>query len=113
MNILWHIISSYLLPVFCAYFFSGVYYILCDVSKPKAEKPGYLTNPILVTQAGVFWFPFVILSIWRILHKHSRHIFYDYLKSKAAPQLGVFLVLVIDFFYVFRYMIKLDSNAIG
>jgi hypothetical protein len=90
-----------------------VYYILCDVSKPKAEKPGYLTNPILVTQAGVFWFPFVILSIWRILHKHSRHIFYDYLKSKAAPQLGVFLVLVIDFFYVFRYMIKLDTNAIG
>jgi hypothetical protein len=113
MNILWPIISVYIVPVFCAYFFSGVYYIVCDVSKIKEDRPDYLSNPILVTQAGVFWLPFLILSIWRIWHNRSRNIFYDYVKRKVVPQIAVFLVLVLDFYYTFKYMIKFGTYAVG
>ena len=48
MNILWPVISVYVLPIFLAYFFSGVYYIICDVSNPVDDMPKYLSNPAYI-----------------------------------------------------------------
>jgi hypothetical protein len=104
INILWPLISPYFLCVFCAYLFSGVYYIVCDVSKEKADRPSYLANPKAVIKVGVFWSVFLIHNMWGIWHKRSRYNFYDYLKRKVVPQIAVFLVLIIDIFYAFRYL---------
>ena len=102
MSYLWPIISPYFYPAFCAYFFSGVYYIVCDVSRAKAERPAYLANPKTVTIIGVFWSLFLINNMLRIWHKGSMISFVDYLKRKVVPQIAVFLVLALDFFYAFR-----------
>jgi hypothetical protein len=105
MNILWPIISVYFLPVFCAYLVSGIFYIVCDISKAKADRPGYLANPISVTMVGVLWPAFIIQSMWRNWQFRSRYTFFDHLKKKVVPQIAVFLVLVLDFIYIFRYMV--------
>jgi hypothetical protein len=103
MNILWPLISPYFFPVFCAYFFSGVYYIVCDVSKAKADRPAYLANPKSVIKVGVLWSVFLIHNMWRIWHKCSRYTFFDYLKRRVVPQIAVFFVLVLDIYYAIRY----------
>jgi hypothetical protein len=42
--------------------------------------------------------------MWRIWHKRSKYSFFDYLKRKVVPQISVFFVLALDFFYAFRYL---------
>lgn len=103
MIILWAYISPYFFSVFFAYFFSGVYYIVCDVSKAKDDRPAYLAHPKTVTIIGVFWSFLIINNMWRYWHHVGRYSFIDYIKDRAAPQIAVFLVLVIDFFYAFSH----------
>lgn len=104
MNILWPLISPYFFPIFCAYLFSGVYYITCDVSKAKADRPSYLENPETVIKVCLFWSALLIQNMWRIWHKRSKYHFYEYLKRKTVPQITIFLVLAFDFFNAFRYL---------
>ena len=100
MNILWPVISAYILPTFLAYFFSGVYYIICDVSKPTEDRPSYLLNPAFISLIGVLWLPILIRFVWSTAwHRRSGGICFRYLRKKAIPQLGVFLLLSVDFYY--------------
>ena len=99
MNILWPFISVYVLPVFFAYFFSGVYYIICDVSKPVDVRPRYLSNPVYITLVGVLWFYVLIRLVWREWHHQNRGDFYKYLRNDAMPKLAVFSLLTVDFNY--------------
>jgi|SRR5450759_2327895 hypothetical protein len=100
MNTLWPVISAYIVPIFVAYFFSGVYYIINDVSKPIDEKPSYLLNPVFISLVGVEWLPILIRSVWSAAgHGHSRDFFFWYLRKEAIPQLGVFSLLSVDFYY--------------
>jgi hypothetical protein len=102
MIIFWSYISPYFFPVICSYFFSGVYYIVCDVSKVKADRPAYLANPKTVTIIGVFWSLLIINNMWRYWHQVGKYSFIAYIKGRVVPQIAVFLVLAIDFFYAFR-----------
>ncbi len=99
MNILWPVISTYILPIFLAYFFSGVYYIICDVSKPIDDRPGYLLNPVFITLVGVFWLYILIRFVWNAWYRHSRGFFFRYLRKEAIPKLAVFSLLTVDFNY--------------
>jgi hypothetical protein len=65
MNILWPVISVYVLPIFLAYFFSGVYYIICDVSNPVDDRPKYLSNPAYINLVGVLWLNVLVRSTWK------------------------------------------------
>lgn len=101
MNILWPAISTIFIPAFFAYFFSGVYYIIRDVSKPVDERPSYLSNPVYISVVGVLWLPILIQSVWNsTLHHHSKGFFFWNLRKEAIPQLGVFSLLSVDFYYV-------------
>lgn len=99
MNILWPIISVYVLPIFLAYFFSGVYYIICDVSKPVDDRPKYLSNPAYINLVGVLWLYVLIRSAWRRWRHEDRSDFYRYLRKEAIPKLAVFSLLAVDFDY--------------
>jgi len=98
MNILLPFIFTYILPIFLAYFFSGIYYIICDASKPIDDKPKYLVNPVNITLVGVLWLYILIRFVW-IRWRQSRSIFYSYLRKDAIPRLAVFSLLTVDFDY--------------
>ncbi len=101
MNILWPVISAYIVPAFFAYFFSGVYYIISDASKPIDDRPGYLLNPVFISLVGVLWLPILLRSVWNAAQDHhSKGYFFWYLRKQAIPQLGVFSLLSADFYYV-------------
>jgi len=99
MNILWPVISVYILPIFLAYFFSGVYYIICDVSKPVDVRPRYLLNPVHITLVGVLWLYVLIRLVWSVWQQQNRGDFYRYLGKEAIPKLAVFSLLTVDFNY--------------
>ena len=99
MNILRPIISVYVLPIFLAYFFSGVYYIISDVSKPVDDRPKYLSNPVYINLVGVLWLYVLMRSAWRRWHHQDHRDFYRYLRKEAIPKLAVFSLLAVDFDY--------------
>ena len=96
MILLWPYISAYILPVFFAYFVSGVYYIINDVSKTIDDRPSYLLNPVITSLVGILWLPILIRSVRSAVWNHHCR---DFLRKKAIPQLGVFSLLSVDFYY--------------
>jgi len=100
MNILWPIIAPYFLPTFIAYFFSGVYYIIRDVSQPIHNRPGYLSSSSAISVVGVFWLPIIIRILWRSWRRKNMHNFFKDVREEAIPTLSVFSLLTLDFIYV-------------
>ena len=100
MNMLWPIIAPYFWPTFTAYFFSGVYYIIRDVSKPINNRPSYLSNATFISLVGVLWLPILIRFFWRTWHRNSMHYFFKHVQKEVIPTLAVFFLLTLEFIYV-------------
>lgn len=100
MNILWPIIAPYFWPTFIAYFFSGVYYIIRDISQPIHNRPSYLSSSSAISVVGVFWLPILIRVLWRSWHRNSMHYFIKDVLKEAIPALAVFSLLTLEFIYV-------------
>jgi 4-amino-4-deoxy-L-arabinose transferase-like glycosyltransferase len=99
MNILWPIIAPYFWPAFIAYFFSGVYYIIRDVSEPIHNRPSYLSSPSAISVVGVFWLPILIRVLWRSWHRNNMQHFIKDVRKEAIPTLAVFTLLTLEFMY--------------
>jgi hypothetical protein len=99
MTTLWSIVSPYFWPVVSAYLFSGVYYVLRDISS-KIDRPAYLSSPYSICVVCAFWFPMLILFFWRKWQRNSRHSYFKVLIKQLMPLLVVFFLLVVDFTYV-------------
>jgi hypothetical protein len=100
MNTLWPYIAPFFWPTFAAYFFSGVYYIIRDVSEPIHRRPSYLSSPSAISVVGVFWFPILLRVLWKSWHRNPFHDFMIDVRKEAIPTLAVFSVLTLDFMYI-------------
>ena len=99
MNTLWPYIAPYFWPTFTAYFFSGVYYIIRDVSKPVDDRPSYLSIPSAISIVGVLWLPILIRLLWKSWQGDSMPYFIRHLQKEAIPTLAVFFLLTLEFVY--------------
>ncbi len=104
MNTLWPYIAPYFWPTFTAYFFSGVYYIIRDVSKPADDRPSYLSIPSAISIVGVLWLPILIRRLALSWQADDTHCFIRHVQKEAIPTLAVFSLLTVEFVYAHSYI---------